>query len=352
MKLIKYFMIAVAIIFALIIFLTSIPAVQDSLVGTGIKNQVNSQPDLQDDSLTALVCGSRSPIPAPGRAEACILVNAGGNYYVVDSGDGSVSNLRNWQVDPRKIKASLLTHLHSDHISDLADLHQMTWIGQSRPKSLDVYGPQGVERVTQGFEDAYQLDYGYRHDHHGDSVAPLDVVGFDPHPIDLTNPVIVNEGGLRITAFAVQHEPVEPALGYRFDYKGRSLLISGDTRYSKNLIKYSQDADVLFHEGQANHILKLMEDRANDVGRPMLGTIMKDILTYHTTPEEAAQAANLANVDHLMFYHLIPAPRNELMERMFFRGVNAIRKNWSSAEDGTMVVLPLDSDEIKITKIN
>ena len=95
-----------------------------------------------------------------------------------------------------------------------------------------------------------------------------------------------------------------------------------------------------------------MEDRANDVGRPMLGTIMKDILTYHTTPEEAAQAANLANVDHLMFYHLIPAPRNELMERMFFRGVNAIRKNWSSAEDGTMVVLPLDSDEIKITKIN
>ena len=109
MKLIKYFMIAVAIIFALIIFLTSIPAVQDSLVGTGIKNQFNSQPDLHDDSLTALVCGSRSPIPAPGRAEACILVNAGGNYYVVDSGDGSVSNLRNWQVDPSKIKASINT---------------------------------------------------------------------------------------------------------------------------------------------------------------------------------------------------------------------------------------------------
>ena len=352
MKLIKYLILIAASFFVLIAVLTRIPAFQDKLMTVAIKNLMSAPKHLDDGAFSAVVCGSRSPIPTPGRAEACILINAGGNYYVVDAGNDSVSNLRNWRIDTSKIKATLLTHLHSDHISDLADLHQATWIGQSRPKKLDVYGPAGVELVTKGFEDAYQLDYQYRNEHHGDEVAPLNVVGFDPHPVDLSSPVIIDENGLKVTAFAVLHDPVKPALGYRFDYKGRSIVISGDTKYSENLIKYSKDADVLFHEAQANHILKIMEDGANNVGRLLTAKIMVDILDYHTTPEEAAKAANLANVDHLVFYHLIPAPRNNIMENVFFRGVNKIRKEWTSAVDGTMVVLPLDSDEIKITKVN
>ena len=99
------------------------------------------------------------------------LVNAGGNYYVVDIGDGSANNLNNWRIDANKIRGTLLTHLHSDHISDLADLHLMTWVNSAHTKPLDVYGPQGVELVTQGFEDAYQLDYQFRHEHHGDEVG-------------------------------------------------------------------------------------------------------------------------------------------------------------------------------------
>ena len=80
--------------------------------------------------------------------------------------------------------------------------------------------------------------------------------------------------------------------------------------------------------------------------------ILNDIETYHATPLEAAKSANLANVKHLIFYHLTPAPRNALMEKMFFRGVNDVRKDWTAAKDGTMVVLPLGSDEIIVTKIN
>ena len=254
------------------------------------------------------------------------------------------------RIDPNKIRATLLTHLHSDHISDLADLHMMTWVNSAHKKPLDVFGPEGVQLVTQGFEDAYQLDYQYRHDHHGDEVAPIDIVGFNPHPIDLSNPVIIDENGLKVTAFRVPHDPVEPALGYRFDYKGRSIVISGDTSYSENLIKNAKDADVLFHEAQANHQLDIMKDALAD--NKGLVKVLDDIVTYHSTPIEAAQAANLANVDHLMFYHLTPAPRNKMMERMFFRGVNEVRKDWSATEDGTMVVLPLDSNEIKITKVN
>ena len=352
MKILKYLIFIVVAAFLLIAILTRIPAVQDRVMTLALNNLQNQEIDLYDNSLTALVCGSRSPLPHPRRAETCILINAGGSYYVIDVGDGSASNLRSYGVNLGKIKAVLLTHLHSDHISDLADIHMGTWVAQSRTKRLDVYGPSGVEFVTKGFEDAYKLDFKYRNEHHGDEVAPINIVGFDPHPVDLLNPVVINENGLKVTAFKVPHDPVKPALGYRFDFKGRSIVISGDTSYSENLITYAKDADVLFHEAQANHILEIMKGVANKVGNPLTAKILDDITTYHTTPKDAAKVANLANVDHLVFYHLTPSPRNSMMERMFFRGVNKIRKDWSVADDGTMVVLPLDSDEIKISKVN
>lgn len=352
MKILKYLIFIVLAAFLLIAILTRIPAVQDRVMTLALNNLQNQEIDLYDNSLTALVCGSRSPLPHPRRAETCILINAGGSYYVIDVGDGSASNLRSYGVNLGKIKAVLLTHLHSDHISDLADIHLGTWVAQSRTKRLDVYGPSGVEFVTKGFEDAYKLDFKYRNEHHGDEVAPINIVGFDPHPVDLLNPVVINENGLKVTAFKVPHDPVKPALGYRFDFKGRSIVISGDTSYSENLITYAKDADVLFHEAQANHILEIMKGVANKAGNPLTAKVLDDITTYHTTPKDAAKVANLANVDHLVFYHLTPSPRTSMMERMFFRGVNKIRKDWSVADDGTMVVLPLDSDEIKISKVN
>lgn len=352
MKILKYLIFIVLAAFLLIAILTRIPAVQDRVMTSALNNLQNQEIDLYDNSLTALVCGSRSPLPHPRRAETCILINAGGSYYVIDVGDGSASNLRSYGVNLGKIKAVLLTHLHSDHISDLADIHMGTWVAQSRTKRLDVYGPSGVEFVTKGFEDAYKLDFKYRNEHHGDEVAPINIVGFDPHPVDLLNPVVINENGLKVTAFKVPHDPVKPALGYRFDFKGRSIVISGDTSYSENLITYAKDADVLFHEAQANHILEIMKGVANKAGNSLTAKVLDDITTYHTTPKDAAKVANLANVDHLVFYHLTPSPRTSMMERMFFRGVNKIRKDWSVADDGTMVVLPLDSDEIKISKVN
>ena len=352
MKILKYLIFIVLAAFLLIAILTRIPAAQDRVMTSALNNLQNQEIDLYDNSLTALVCGSRSPLPHPRRAETCILINAGGSYYVIDVGDGSASNLRSYGVNLGKIKAVLLTHLHSDHISDLADIHLGTWVAQSRTKRLDVYGPSGVEFVTKGFEDAYKLDFKYRNEHHGDEVAPINIVGFDPHPVDLLNPVVINENGLKVTAFKVPHDPVKPALGYRFDFKGRSIVISGDTSYSENLITYAKDADVLFHEAQANHILEIMKGVANKAGNSLTAKVLDDITTYHTTPKDAAKVANLANVDHLVFYHLTPSPRTSIMERMFFRGVNKIRKDWSVADDGTMVVLPLDSDEIKISKVN
>jgi len=328
------------------------PSVQDRIMVSVISGMINAPNNLpQEDALSAAVCGSRSPIPSPGRAETCVMVRAGENIYIVDIGDGSASNLRNWGIPFNKIKSVLLTHLHSDHISDLADLHLASWINENREVKLDIYGPDGVNLVTEGFETAYELDYFFRNTHHGEQIAPLDVAGLNPHIIDLDQPKIIDKDGLIVTAFEVVHDPVKPALGYRFDYKGRSLIISGDTSYSKNLIENSRDVDVLFHEAQANHMVNLIRDFNLQRGADLNAKLMEDITTYHTTPVEAAEIANLANVKHLIFYHLTPAPRNYITEIIFLRGVDEIREEWTLSNDGTMVVLPVGSDEIIISKI-
>jgi len=328
------------------------PSVQDRIMVSVISGMINASDNLpQEDALSAAVCGSRSPIPSPGRAQTCVMVRAGENIYIVDIGDGSASNLRNWGIPFNKIKSVLLTHLHSDHIFDLASLHQASWIMQKRKAKLDVYGPQGVGLVTKGFETAYEPDYFFRNSHHGDQIAPLDVAGFNPHTVDLNQPKVIHEDGLIVTAFEVVHDPVKPALGYRFDYKGRSLVISGDTSYSENLIEKSRDADVLFHEAQANHMINLIRDFNIQMGANLAAKVMEDIITYHTTPIEAAEIANLANVKHLIFYHLTPAPRNYITETMFLRGVDEVREEWTLSNDGTMVVLPVGTNEIFISKI-
>jgi len=328
------------------------PSVQDRIMVSVISGMINASDNLpQEDALSAAVCGSRSPIPSPGRAQTCVMVRAGENIYIVDIGDGSASNLRNWGIPFNKIKSVLLTHLHSDHIFDLASLHQASWIMQKRKAKLDVYGPQGVGLVTKGFETAYEPDYFFRNSHHGDQIAPLDVAGFNPHTVDLNQPKVIHEDGLIVTAFEVVHDPVKPALGYRFDYKGRSLVISGDTSYSENLIEKSRDADVLFHEAQANHMINLIRDFNIQMGANLAAKVMEDIITYHTTPIEAAEIANLANVKHLIFYHLTPAPRNYITEIMFLRGIDEVREEWTLSNDGTMVVLPVGTDEIIISNI-
>ncbi|MCH2695802.1 MAG: MBL fold metallo-hydrolase, partial [Acidobacteriia bacterium] len=316
---------------------------------SGMINAPNNLP--QEDALSAAVCGSRSPIPSPGRAETCVMVRAGENIYIVDIGDGSASNLRSWGIPFNKIKSVLLTHLHSDHISDLADLQLASWINENREAKLDVYGPDGVNLITEGFETAYELDYFFRNTHHGEQIAPLDVAGLSPHIVDLDQPKIIDEDGLVVTAFKVVHDPVEPALGYRFDYKGRSLVISGDTSYSKNLIENSRDADVLFHEAQANHMINIIRDFNLQRGADLNAKLMEDIITYHTTPVEAAEIANLANVKHLIFYHLTPAPRNYITEIIFLRGIDEVRQEWTLSNDGTMVVLPVESDEVIFSEL-
>ena len=222
--------------------------VQDRILNIGLKNIVSSSEPFLDkeDSLKVVICGSRSPLPSPGRAESCVLVEAGDDIYIFDMGNGSVNNLQEFQVPWTNVKAVLITHMHSDHMADLPDAHLQSWI-QGRNSPLMVYGPEGINLVTKGFELAYSADYQYRNEHHGDEILPMSVSGFNAVEI-IDNELIPNDTpGLEILPFVVDHQPVNSSYGFKVSYKGRTVVISGDTIHDGSVQKYSQDIDLLVH---------------------------------------------------------------------------------------------------------
>jgi ribonuclease Z len=317
---------------------------------------VNTAP-LVDDALRIGVCGSSAPLPSSGRAKACVAVFAGGKFYVVDVGPESVENLVLWGIPLASVGGVLLTHFHSDHIGDLGELQLQTWAG-GRPQPLQVYGGPGVEGVVQGFNSAYRQDQGYRPDHHGEMVMPSGAWGLGARTVELDGPpdarksrtgLVLDDGQLRITAIEVDHAPIAPAYAYRFDYKGRSVVITGDLKYHPPLARAARDADVLVSEAIAKTMTRSLGRAAVGAGRDRTGAIMHDIEDYHITPEEAAQIANDARVKLLVYYHLLPAPDNAITRRLFSRGVKAARRgDWTVADDGSLYTLPLGSTDIRI----
>ena len=329
-----------------------IPAVQDRMVRRVVDRALASAPDrlFAEDALRVLLCGSSGPLPHPSRAGPCVAVLAGGRFYVVDVGRGSANRLAGWRIDGRRIGAILLTHFHSDHIQELGEHDLQTWVA-GRPGPLRVFGPPGVERVVAGFEEAYALDAGYRVAHHGAELLPPEVGRMQPRVVAEPG-LVLEQDGLRVTAFAVDHDPVRPAYGYRFDYRGRSVVVSGDTSKTAGVVEAARGADVLFHEAQANHIVAVIGEAARNAGRSRVAKIMSDIPDYHTTPPEAAEVANQAGVKLVVFYHLTPPPPLRLLERMYVRGVSAVRDaGWILGDDGLLVELPIGSDAVIRTSL-
>jgi len=350
-RVLRWLVLIVVVVVAGGALLLRLTAVQDFLMKRVVAIAM-SRPPLHlfdDDALRLVVCGSASPLPHPTRARPCVAVVAGGKYYLVDTGPGSWNNMALWRIPAERVGAVFYTHLHSDHIGELGEVNMQTWVA-GRPGPLAVYGPQGVDRLVNGFQEAYALDRGYRTAHHGaDLLVPANGL-MEAHPLEFpgTDQVIaLRAGELTVTAFLVSHPPIEPALGYRFDYRGRSLVISGDTVKHAGLLRMARGVDLLVHEAQANHMVAVVGQTAAEIGRDRIAKIMGDIPSYHTTPVEAAQIANEAGVRMLVMYHLTPPPPNRLAERVFLRGVSEVRSDPTIlADDGLVVTLPLGSTDV------
>jgi len=264
------------------------------------------------EGLHVALCGTGSPFPDPTRAGPCTAVIAGDRLFVVDAGEGSARNMGYMGLPLGKMEALLLTHFHSDHIDGLGPFMLQHWGMATATEPLSVYGPTGVDKVVDGFRAAYVLDYGYRVAHHSEKIMPAGGSGGKGLPFTLPpagqgdTVVVLDNQGLKITAFRVNHAPIEPAVGYRFDYKGRSVVITGDTKATPSVAAAAQGADILVHEALQPTLVNILGAEFQAKKMDNLAHVMSDILNYHTTPEEAAAQANAAQVKQLVYNHIVP----------------------------------------------
>ncbi len=302
------------------------------------------------DGLHVGLCGAGSPLPAPKASGPCVAVAAGGALYVVDVGTDSPRNLARMGWAAAALEGVFITHFHSDHIDGLGELMTLRWAGGSFDSPLPVYGPSGIERVVNGFNEAYAQDFIYRQAHHGDAVTPLNAAGGTAKPFLKPAPgqtaTLVDSDGLKIEAFSVTHSPVEPAVGYRFTYKGRTVVISGDTIKDQNIIEMSRGADLLVHEALAANLVALINEGARSNGMTNLVRITHDIPDYHATPMDAAETAAEAGVGHLLYYHIVPALIVPGQERLYLNGADAVFEDFTIGYDGVAFSLPANSDDI------
>ena len=311
----------------------------------------------QPDGLHVGLCGAGSPMADPKRAGPCTFVIAGERIFVVDAGDGATRNMALMGLPIGRIDAILLTHFHSDHIAGLGEMMLVRWASEGNSQPVPVFGPQGVESVVDGFNRAYELDKAYRVAHHGAEVVPPSGAGGRARPFTLregedTKQTILERDGLTITAFSVDHSPVFPAVGYRFDYKGRSAVISGDTVLSGNLKQAAAGADLLVHDGLQPELVGRIHEAAVRHGRKNLAAITADIPSYHISPEDAAKLAQQAGVRHLVFVHIIPPLPIAYLDAAFLGDAGKFYEGpITVGTDGLLFVMPADSDVIRLQKL-
>jgi ribonuclease Z len=302
-----------------------------------------------DGGLHLGLCGTGSPMPNPRRAGPCNVIVAGSQVFVVDMGENGNRNLNLMGISTADVDGLLLTHFHSDHIDGIGPLMLFHWTRGASAAPLPVHGPAGVEQVVAGFNAAYALDRTYRVAHHGEKVVPRRGGGATARPFEMagSSVVVLQSQGLTVTAFTVDHDPISPAVGYRFDYRGRAVCISGDTAKSANLIAVCKGADVIVHDALQPRMVKDIEAAFAAEGNTNTAKIFADIQDYHASPEEAAESAKAAGARMLVLSHLVP-PLPFAYLYPAFLGDAAARFDGPIVvgEDGMLFSLPPQSDTI------
>lgn len=291
--------------------------------------------DLPADQLHVGFCGTGSPLPNRDRAAACTVVIAGGRLFVFDMGEGSGKTLSLMGMPLDKIEGVWLTHLHSDHFEGLGPFTLQRWAGTSARTPLPVFGPDGVTEITEGLNAVYRIDSTYRIAHHGAAVVPPSGFGMTGKAIQPG--IVYDVDGVRITAFAVDHDPITPAFGYRVDFKGKSVTITGDTAFTPKLAVAAKGSDLLVSELLSPRMVDILANGAQKAGMTNRAKIFKDIQNYHISPEQAADVAKSAGVGMLAFTHIVPSVPKPLEFALIGDASNRYDRQIAVMHDGDII---------------
>jgi ribonuclease Z len=288
-------------------------AIIDALIDRTLRDRPSAL--LTDGHLHVILLGTGVPQADPTRAKAGVAIIAGGRLFVFDTGPGVVARAEQAKLPLSQLGAVFFTHYHSDHIGDFGQLvTESRIVGRRVP--IEVYGPQGLSQVVDGFTHAFALDAGYRK-------APADAPvlhEFTIGPDDAQ--VVLDQGDVKITAFSVDHEPVVPAVGYRIESAGHVIVISGDTKKSDKVVHGARGADLLIHEATFGGVIADALDRYYAKrGLADKRDGLRQLRAYHSTAVDAAEVAAQAGAKQLVLTHIMPLP-NPLARYLYMRGVS------------------------------
>ena len=305
-----------------------------------IKKQISDSADDErytdnTEGITVVTVGTGSPLPGD-RAQTATAVFVNGHFFMFDVGAGAVQKSEKFGLPLDKLDAIFLTHYHSDHFMDLPNMISRSW-QRGRAADLNIYGPQGLNQLISSVDRFLEIDNSYRIAHHGIEVMDTAYAKGIANEFILEQDsyqIIYEKDGIRITAFDVTHEPVEPAVGYKIEFNGKKVVISGDTKKNALLTEMAQNSDLLIHEAMLMTFQKMLAKANKEAGLDRNAHIITDIQDYHTSPGEAAETAKEANVKSLVLNHLAPAPDKRMLKRMYLKQMEAFEGQKQLANDG------------------
>lgn len=304
---------------------------------------------LAQSPIKVTLLGTGAPVPSMERFGPSILVEAGNEKILFDCGRGAAQRLWQLKIPLGKIHTMFLTHLHSDHIVGIPDVWLTGWIPAvygRRAVPLEVFGPTGTKNMMKHLEEAFSWDVSTRKIEANKADSGVMV-----NATDIAEGYVWERNGVKVTPFTVRHaEFIDSAVGYRIDYAGHSVILSGDTRYSENLVHFAKGADLVIHEVAAAH------------EQSMKSPIIRQILGFHISPEEAARVFEQVKPKLAVYSHIvlltsdpsIPPPNaNDIVSRTkkLYKGDLQMGADLMSIEVGDTIKVIMNAPAGKLAEV-